>query len=154
MSEEGNEWVTLNYQLGTFLNDVKLLAGNISSSGYSFEAIVAMTRGGLAPAAWLSQLLGVRKVYTVGGSFDYTGKFIVRAIPSSDIPDEKILLVSDLCRTGKTINQLMKEISLNCRSVKQMKLACLHYFVKSSVISPDFFVYKNTENDWVNYPWE
>ncbi len=54
-----------------FHRDARALAWRLSASG-PFRAVVAVTRGGLVPAAVVARELGIRVVETVGvASYDY-----------------------------------------------------------------------------------
>jgi hypoxanthine phosphoribosyltransferase len=139
------------YTYSQFSKDIKILSSIIDKSGYKFDCINCITRGGLAATAWLSQSLRIREVYTCGGKYEGTD-FIFSTQINPSIWG-KVLLVSDLCRTGQIVSKL-KEESLKNNRVTGVKIACLHYYPEDSIIKPDFFVVEGTKDCFINYPWE
>ena len=90
-----------------FHRDARALAWRLSGQG-PFNAVVAVTRGGLVPAAIVARELGVRVIETVCvASYDY-GKQgdlqVLKSVDPSLAGDEgvHVLIVDDLVDTGKT----------------------------------------------------
>src|SRR3954465_12649636 len=93
-----------------FHRDARALAWRLSSAG-PFEAIVAVTRGGLVPAAIVARELGGRGVETGGGAgYDHISQGELRMLKG--VADsvtalgggsgQGVLIVDDLVDTGKT----------------------------------------------------
>ncbi|MCX6768843.1 MAG: phosphoribosyltransferase, partial [Candidatus Micrarchaeota archaeon] len=84
------------------------LAASISSSGFRPDMIVGISRGGLVPARILSDILGVRELFTIRVSF-YTGVGKTATAPKIVQPlvgrleGKKVLLVDDVSDTGKSL---------------------------------------------------
>src|SRR5579863_2731170 len=91
-----------------FHRDARALAWRLASSG-PFKSIVAITRGGLLPAAVIARELNLRVIETVcvASYHDYKnqgGLQVLKTI-APDIAStggEGILIVDDLVDTGKT----------------------------------------------------
>src|ERR1700676_970388 len=93
-----------------FHRDSRALAWRLSGAG-RFEAIVAVTRGGLVPAAIVARELGIRLIETVCvASYSHTTqgdltvlKGVAPTIVSCGGGEGKgVLIVDDLVDTGKT----------------------------------------------------
>src|SRR5690348_5813831 len=97
-----------------FHRDARALAWRLAAAG-PFEAIVAVTRGGLVPAAIVARELGIRVIETVCvASYDHisqgelrmlkTVAASVRAIGDGSAQGlgKGVLIVDDLVDTGKT----------------------------------------------------
>src|SRR5881409_2703093 len=91
-----------------FHRDARALAWRLSGEG-PFEAVVAVTRGGLVPAAIVARELGIRVIEMVGvASYDYDKEGQVQVLKpiSAAIIGEHggagVLIVDDLVDTGAT----------------------------------------------------
>ncbi len=93
-----------------FHRDSRALAWRLNDAG-PFEAIVAITRGGLVAAAVVARELGVRVIDTVGvASYNHQDQGAIKILKtvSPDIlkigggTGKGILIVDDLVDTGKT----------------------------------------------------
>lgn len=122
------------------------LARRLQDKG-PFRGIVAVTRGGLVPAALLAQALDIRHIDTVcvAGYDDSTRREleVLKAVPGDGAG---LLVVDDLADTGRTT-----------RAIRDM-LPAAHYaalFAKPQG-SPqlDTFVAEVEQEIWLVFPWE
>ena len=135
-----------------FHHDARRLAVQLCAAG-AFSAIVAVTRGGLAPAAIVARELGVRVVDTLGvasynaetlrGGLTLTKPLaeMVRLRPSSDI-----LVIDDLADTGETV-RAVRALLPNAH------LATL-YVKPQGRPTVDSFVAEFPLDCWVYFPWD
>lgn len=130
------------------------LASAISSSGFRPDMIVGISRGGLVPARILSDIMGVRELFTIRVSF-YTGVGKTATAPKIVQPlverleGKRVLLVDDVSDTGRSL--MVAKEHLKEMGAKEVKVATLH-FKPHSKFKPDFFM---SETDaWLVYPWE
>src|SRR5438128_8828977 len=93
-----------------FHRDARALAWRLSGVG-PFEAVVAITRGGLVPAAIVARELGIRVIETVCvASYDYDrqGQLqVLKSVGTGVIGKNGgagVLIVDDLVDTGATAN--------------------------------------------------
>lgn len=145
--------------------DVERLTGNlvnkIRGESYVFDAILAVTRGGLVPATIVAETLELRTVFVATVIFygDRGDPFYGLAEPrilffpeNASLKGRKILIVDDVWDTGRTC----KKVAERCiRSGAECKTAVLHYKPSRSQFSeskPDFF--SVTTDRWIVYPWE
>jgi xanthine phosphoribosyltransferase len=135
-----------------FHRDARALAWRLSSSG-QFRAVVAITRGGLVPAAIVARELGIRIIDTVGiASYDYDkqGEVSVLKTIGSDVMGQNqgadVVIVDDLVDTGKT-----------ARVVREM-LPKAHfatvYAKPQGRPMVDTFVTEVSQDTWIYLPWD
>lgn len=123
-----------------------------------YDAILAITRGGMIPACLISERLDIRNVLTAAVMF-YTGEGKTMAEPHffqfpSDplLLGKRILIVDDVWDSGKTAVAVRQRVE---EAGGEPKVAVIHYKPQSSKFPdsrPDF-VALETEA-WIVYPWE
>jgi len=131
---------------------MRALAWRLSAAG-PFRAVVAVTRGGLVPAAVVARELGIRVVETVCvASYDYDkqGEITVLMHVASDIcGDDKgkgVLIVDDLVDTGATA-KIVREM------MPQAHFATV-YAKPSGRPLVDTFVTEVSQDTWIYLPWD
>ena len=132
-----------------FHRDARALAWRLSGAG-PFHAVVAVTRGGLVPAAVVARELGIRVVDTVCvASYDYDKQGQVQVLKkiSADIgKGEGVLIVDDLVDTGAT-----------ARVVREM-LPKAHfatvYAKPAGRPLVDTFITEVSQDTWIYLPWD
>ncbi len=105
------------------------LAEKITESKLPIEAIYGVPRGGLIIASLLSHRLSIP---------------LVMSRVSSGYENENILIVDDICDTGKTLEKY---------KIFRYPIATIHH-KKSALVKPLFYYEVVEETDWINYPWE
>jgi len=136
-----------------FHRDSRALAWRLSSEG-PFEAIVAITRGGLVPAGIVARELNIRVVETVSvKTYDHQSKGEVKVtkpisaeIIAAGKAGKKILIVDDLVDTGAT-----------ARVVREM-LPGAHfatvYAKPKGREMVDTFITEVSQDTWIFFPWD
>ena len=135
-----------------FHRDARALAWRLSSSG-PFRAVVAITRGGLVPAAVVARELGIRVIETVSvASYDYDKQgeiAILKPVSAFVIGDDQgagVVIVDDLVDTGKT-----------AKAVREM-LPKAHfatvYAKPQGRPLVDTFVTEVSQDTWIYLPWD
>lgn len=112
--------------------------------------LIAITRGGLVPAAIVSRELGIRKIDTISiVSYDETDKQIDPLIVKScqiEKDGEGWLIVDDLVDTGKTakiVRELLPKAHIAAIYAKPLG--------KGHV---DSFMTEVSQDTWIVFPWE
>jgi xanthine phosphoribosyltransferase len=138
-----------------FHRDARALAWRLSGAG-PFQAIVAITRGGLVPAAIVARELGIRVIETVGVAsyHDYGNQGELRVI--KDVAPTiaalaggggaGVLIVDDLVDTGKTarvVRELLPRSHLATVYAKPMGRPLV-----------DTFVTEVSQDTWIYFPWD
>ncbi len=122
-----------------------------------YDALMAVTRGGLVPAGLLAYHLGIRNILVAAVQF-YTGVARRAQQPSflqfpADplLGGKRILIVDDIWDSGRTI-MAVKERVVAGGGIPIT--AVLHYKPEASLFGdrPDYFV--ETTSAWIVYPWE
>ena len=134
--------------------DCRALAWRLHDIG-PFEAIVAITRGGLVPAAIVARELGIRVIDTVCiASYSHTtqGELRVLKDTSAEIAalgggrGKGILIVDDLVDTGKTariVRDLLPEAHFAAVYAKPMGRPLV-----------DTFITEVSQDTWIFFPWD
>ena len=135
-----------------FHHDARRLAGLLSAAG-EFSAIVAVTRGGLAPAAIVARELGVRIVDTLGVASYASETFrsgLTMTKPLTDMvrlrPASGIVVIDDLADSGATARAI-REI------LPGAHLATL-YVKPQGRATVDSFIAEFPQDCWVYFPWD
>jgi xanthine phosphoribosyltransferase len=128
--------------------DAKALAWRLADGG-PWRSVIAITRGGLVPAAIVARELEVRLIDTVCVSSyehqDQGGLEILK--PVSDAQDgEGILIVDDLVDTGKTA-KVVREM------LPKAHFATV-YAKPAGRPLVDSFITEVSQDTWIFFPWD
>ena len=136
-----------------FHRDARALAWRLHAAG-PFTAIVAITRGGLVPAAIVARELNIRTVDCVAvKSYDHQNQGQIKLLKAID-PEivakakagKKVLIVDDLVDTGAT-----------ARAVRDM-LPGAHfatvYAKPKGREMVDTFITEVSQDTWIFFPWD
>ena len=136
-----------------FHRDSRALAWRLNGEG-PFAAVVAITRGGLVPAAIVARELNIRTIDCVAvKSYDHQNQGNIRVLKpiAQSIIDllssnEKVLIVDDLVDTGAT-----------ARVVRDM-LPGAHfatvYAKPKGREMVDTFITEVSQDTWIYFPWD
>jgi xanthine phosphoribosyltransferase len=137
-----------------FHRDSRALAWRLTSLG-PFDALVAITRGGLVPAAIVARELGVRIIDTVCiASYDHTKQGDLKILKSISADTAKLgggtgkglLIVDDLVDTGKTgrmVRDLLPDAHFATVYAKPMGRPLV-----------DTFITEVSQDTWIFFPWD
>jgi xanthine phosphoribosyltransferase len=137
-----------------FHRDARALAWRLAAAG-PFEAIVAVTRGGLVPAAIVARELGIRVIETVCvASYDHISQGelrMLKAVADSIIAlgggkGKGVLIVDDLVDTGKTA-KLVRDILPNAHFATV-------YAKPMGRPMVDTFITEVSQDTWIFFPWD
>lgn len=137
--------------------DARALAWRLIERG-PYQGIVAITRGGLIPAAIVARELDVRlvesvSVLTYGGARRGTladeqamGEPVVLKPPVAAGDGEGFLIVDDLADTGETARLVR-------RLLPRAHVACV-YAKPAGRAEVDTFVTEVSQDTWILFPWD
>ena len=136
-----------------FHRDSRALAWRLSGEG-PFEAVVAIARGGLVPAAIVARELNIRTVESVAiKSYDHQNqgqirvlKPVAQAILDVAKNGGKVLIVDDLVDTGAT-----------ARIVRDMLPGAHFATVYAKPMGRemvDTFITEVSQDTWIFFPWD
>jgi xanthine phosphoribosyltransferase len=126
--------------------DAKALAWRLSEMG-GFAGVVAITRGGLVPAAIVARELDLRLIDTICvASYDHQTQGEVKILKAPGGAGDKLLIVDDLVDTGATL-----------KVVRQL-LPKAHYatIYAKPAGRPlvDTYVTEVSQDTWIFFPWD
>jgi len=135
-----------------FHRDSRALAWKLSSVR-PFRALIAITRGGMVPAAIVARELGIRVIETVGvASYDYDTQGDIAVLKkisaeiAGDLQGEDVLIVDDLVDTGKT-GQIVKQM------LPKAHLAAVYAKPMGKTVV-DTYVTEVSQDTWIFFPWD
>ena len=140
-----------------FHPDCKALAWRLagpSQKGAQWTAIVAITRGGLVPAAIIARELGIRTIETVciASYHEYKDQGeldVIKGISEEMIANDggkNVLVIDDLTDTGATAKKV-REMLPNAH------IATV-YAKPQGVPLADTFVTEVSQDTWIYFPWD
>ncbi len=127
--------------------DSKALAWRLLDLGY-FKGIIAITRGGLVPAAIIARELDIHLIDTICiSSYDWKEKKgEAQILKNVDNDGEGFLLIDDLVDTGRTA-EIVKEI------IPKAHFATV-YAKPSGRPMVDTFITEVSQDTWILFPWD
>jgi xanthine phosphoribosyltransferase len=137
-----------------FHRDARALAWRLAEAG-PFTSIVAITRGGLVPAAVIARELNLRMIETICvSSYDYKrqGELqIIKPVAESIMKQgakggSGLLIVDDLVDTGKTakvVRELLPSAHFAAVYAKPMGRPLV-----------DTFITEVSQDTWIYFPWD
>lgn len=134
--------------------DARALAWRLDGHGPdngNWRAVVAITRGGMAPAMIVSRELDIRTVDTISvKSYDHQNQSAARVLKA---PDETlmrdgtgILVVDDLVDTGKTLELV--------RNLYPKAHFATVYAKPDGRNMVDTFITEVSQDTWIFFPWD
>ncbi|MCF6274322.1 MAG: xanthine phosphoribosyltransferase [Robiginitomaculum sp.] len=140
-----------------FHRDCKALAWRLTGAGkegHEWTAIVAITRGGLVPAAIIARELGIRTIETVciASYHEYKDQGeldVIKGINHEMINADGgrgVLVIDDLTDTGATAKKV-REMLPNAH------IATVYAKPKGVPIA-DTFVTEVSQDTWIYFPWD
>jgi xanthine phosphoribosyltransferase len=135
-----------------FHRDARALAWRLSAAG-PFEAVVAITRGGLVPAAVVARELGIRVIETICvASYDYDKQgtiSILKTVSEKIVGSDKgagVLIIDDLVDTGATA-RVVREI------LPKAHFATVYAKPLGRPLV-DSFITEVSQDTWIYLPWD
>lgn len=135
-----------------FHRDARALAWRLSAAG-PFRAVVAITRGGLVPAAIVARELGIRVIESVcvaSYEYDKQGEIsVLKPVSLEIIGSDKgagVLIVDDLVDTGataKVVREMMPKAHFATVYAKPQGRPLV-----------DTFVTEVSQDTWIYLPWD
>jgi xanthine phosphoribosyltransferase len=123
------------------------LAAKLAPRREEFRTIIAITRGGMVPAAIVARRLDIKYIDTVGVS-SYEDKTqgavnIIKTVPGNG---EGCLVIDDLVDKGTTAQQV--------RQMLPKSVIAVLYAKPSGKPFADILVEEVPQHVWVHFPWE
>ena len=128
-------------------DDTRQLAARLIQERQRYKSIVAITRGGMVPAAILARELEIRLVDTLCiASYQDRVQGEMQVLKSVDGKGEEVLVVDDLSDTGatiRTVRGILPEARVVTVYVKPAGRDCV-----------DDFITEVPQDCWILFPWD
>ena len=139
---------------------IEKLALQIHKSGWQFDTILCLARGGLRPGDILSRIFDKplaimstssyrAEAGTVQGHLDIA-KFITT--PKAEIAG-RVLLVDDLADSGHTLHAVIDMLRTSYKPISELRSAVI-WTKAMSTFEPDYSVEFLSSNPWIHQPFE
>ena len=134
--------------------DSRALAWRLDGKGPGdgdWKAVIAITRGGMAPAMIVARELDIRTVDTISvKSYDHQEQSEAVVLKSPDMnlmgDGEGVLIVDDLVDTGKTL-KVVKEL------FPKAHIATVYAKPEGRSMT-DTFITEVSQDTWIFFPWD
>jgi hypoxanthine phosphoribosyltransferase len=139
---------------------VERLALTVHESGFEFNQIICVARGGLRVCDVLSRIfelplaiLSTHSYTAEGGTI--RGELVIAEHMTMTRPrlGNRVLLVDDMVDSGHTLEAVHKELPKRFPHMTELKTAVL-WWKACSVFEPDYFVEHLHDNPWIHQPFE
>ncbi len=139
---------------------VERLALIVHDSGYDFNQIICIARGGLRVGDVLSRIyerplaiLSTHSYSAEGGTV--RGELVIAEHMTMTSPrlGERVLLVDDMVDSGKTLELVYRTLPQRFRNIAECRTAVL-WWKACSTFKPDFHVEYLPDNPWIHQPFE
>ena len=156
ISDDKDLWVSWD----EYHRAIEKLALAVYESGWKFDQVLCLARGGMRPGDIFSRIFDVplailstssyrEEAGTQRGDLDI-GKAITM---TKGALGGRVLLVDDLVDSGVTLEKVQYHLSENFPAVTEVKSAVIWCKACSSV-RPDFFLQYLPTNPWIHQPFE
>lgn len=158
MSEAGHSELRVSWS--QYHRDIEELALQVHRSGWQFDHILCLARGGLRPGDVLSRLFNVPLAILSTSSYreeagSKQGELAIAkhvTMPTGTLAG-KVLLVDDLVDSGVTLDKVQKHLREAFPEVTEVRSAVIWYKSRSCM-RPDYYLQHLEGNPWIIQPFE
>ncbi|CAL61450.1 Putative nucleotide phosphoribosyltransferase [Herminiimonas arsenicoxydans] len=155
-SSDKDLWVTWE----EYHHAIERLALLVHESGWKFDQVLCLARGGLRPGDVFSRIFDVPLAIlsassyregagTMQGTLDIASHITI----ISGSLGGKVLLLDDLVDSGVTLAEVQRHLAEQFPAVTEVKSAVIWYKACSST-KPDFYLDYLPHNPWIHQPFE
>jgi hypoxanthine phosphoribosyltransferase len=154
------EPMSLNVSWDEYNTLVERLALQIHESGWRFNQIICIARGGLRVGDVLSRvyelplaILSTHSYTAEGGTL--RGQLVIAEHMTMTAPrlGDRVLVVDDMVDSGHTLQMVVKELPQRFPHITDIRTAVVWYKARS-VFKPDYYVASLPDNPWIQQPFE
>ena len=139
---------------------IERLALKIHNSGWQFDQILCLARGGMRPGDMISRVFDKplaimstssyrAEAGTIQGRLDMA-KYIT--MPKGELAG-RVLLVDDLADSGHTLKAVIEQLRNNYPPITELRSAVI-WTKQLSTFTPDYSVEYLPTNPWIHQPFE
>jgi hypoxanthine phosphoribosyltransferase len=139
---------------------IERLALSVHESGFAFDQIICIARGGLRVGDVLSRIfdqplaiLSTHSYTAEGGTI--RGALVIAEHMTMTKPrlGDRVLLVDDMVDSGHTLEAVYRELPRRFPHIVEIRTAVL-WWKGCSVFKPDFYVDHLPDSPWIHQPFE
>ena len=139
---------------------VERLALSVHESGYDFNQIICIARGGLRVGDVISRIyeqplaiLSTHSYTAEGGTI--RGELVIAEHMTMTKPrlGDRVLLVDDMVDSGHTLAAVHEELPRRSPHISELNTAVL-WWKACSVFKPDYYVEYLADSPWIHQPFE
>ena len=155
-NEQEHLWVSWD----VYHQAIEQLAKQVHASGWEFDHILCLARGGLRPGDIFSRLF--KRPLAILSTSSYREDYgmqrgtldIAPHITTTHHPIQgRVLLIDDLVDSGITLQQVQQYLIAHYPAITELKTAVI-WFKSSSVITPDYYHQYLENHTWIHQPFE
>lgn len=158
--ERRNLWISWD----EYHHAIEALALLVHDSGWKFDHILCLARGGLRPGDVFSRIFNLplailsTSSYRAEAGMQQGELNIARHVTTTgdavgNILSGNVLLIDDLVDSGVTLGRVQAHLAEQFPAVREVKSAVIWYKACSSV-QPDFYLRHLPDNPWIHQPFE
>jgi hypoxanthine phosphoribosyltransferase len=139
---------------------IEALALLVHESGWQFDQILCLARGGLRPGDVFSRIFDVPLAILSASSYREEGgkaqgelRIAGHVTASAGSLGGRILLLDDLVDSGVTLEKVQHHLAQQFPAVTEVRSAVIWYKACSS-LRPDFYLHYLPGNPWIHQPFE
>lgn len=139
---------------------IEQLALQVHESGYRFDSLLCLARGGLRVGDVFSRLYDVPLAILAASSYREAAGTAQGALDIAEYITTtggalhgNLLLVDDLVDSGVTLARVAEHLRARYPALREMRSAVL-WFKAASAMRPDYFVEYLADSPWIHQPFE
>ncbi|HEU0200619.1 MAG TPA: phosphoribosyltransferase [Burkholderiaceae bacterium] len=140
---------------------IEQLTLQIYESGYKFDSLVCLARGGLRVGDVISRIYDIPLAILAASSYreaagTQQGRLDISEFITKTSGSEvtgKVLLVDDLVDSGVTLTRVIDHLKQRYGGITEVRTAVLWY-KGVSTFKPDYFVQYLPDSPWIHQPFE
>lgn len=158
MADAGEDKLSISWE--QYHRHIEALALQVHRSGWQFDHILCLARGGLRPGDVLSRLFNAPLAILSTSSYreeagSKQGELAIArhvTMPAGSLAG-RVLLVDDLVDSGVTLDKVQQHLQEAFPEVTEVRSAVIWYKARSCM-RPDYFVQHFQGNPWIVQPFE
>jgi hypoxanthine phosphoribosyltransferase len=154
--DAGHVWISWD----DYHRSIEVLAKQVFDSGWKFDHVLCLARGGLRPGDVFSRLFNVPlSILTVSSYREEGGTqrgalcIADRITSTADTLSGRLLLIDDLVDSGDTLQRVGEWLLNRHPEISEIRSAVIWY-KENSFVCPDYFVHPVAGNPWIHQPFE
>jgi hypoxanthine phosphoribosyltransferase len=138
---------------------IEQLAHNIHQSGWEFNQILCLAKGGLRVGDILARIfdqpLAVFNVSSYAGAGNRERRTVrfADAITNLGALGDRLLLLDDLVDSGESVKQTIDWLKTHSPHIQEIRTGVIWY-KENSHFKPDYYAHYLTDNPWIQQPFE